>query len=204
MPASMSEDPVSAEADIASLQAENASLHDRMLRALADAENTRRRAERTAEDARQYAVWDLARELLPVVDNLQRAIDAAQSRGGGDPSLVEGIRATERMLLGILERFGVRRIAALGARFDPSLHEAIMAMEDAANPPGTVVRVVEEGYTMRDRLLRPARVIVSRSATAAPSSEDQKGEEGDHRQVEEQSHPGNHNAGSLRGRPARG
>ena len=201
MPASMTEDQAAA----AGLQAENAALQDRMLRALADAENTRRRAERTAEDARQYAVWDLARELLAVVDNLQRAIEAAQSRAGGDQALIEGVRATERMLLGTLERFGVRRISALGTRFDPSLHEAIMEVEDAANPPGTVVRVVEEGYTMRDRLLRPARVIVSRSATASPSSDDQKVEDrADIRKVEGQPNPGDNAAGSSRGGPARG
>jgi molecular chaperone GrpE len=147
--------------DVEALQAENSELRDRLLRALADAENTRRRGERMAQDARQYAISDFARELLAVADNLRRAISAAEQEGG-ESSLLDGIKATERILMATLERFGIRRIEALGARFDPALHEAVMEVDDRGHEPGTVVQVLEDGYTIHDRLLRPARVAVAR------------------------------------------
>jgi molecular chaperone GrpE len=157
------------------LAAENASLRDRMLRALAEAENTRRRADRTAADASRYAITDFARELLAVADNLQRTLAAAERPGfetGGDTALIEGVRATQRMLMQVLERHGIRKIEALGQPFDPALHEAVLEVDDASHPPGTVIRVVEDGYTIHDRLLRAARVVVSKrrtEATRAPS-----------------------------------
>jgi molecular chaperone GrpE len=167
-------------ADAAALQAENASLRDRMLRALADAENTRRRAERTARDATQYAVADFARELLPVVDNLQRSIAAADAQADAkaeEGALMAGVRAVEQILMRVLESFGVRRIDALGKPFDPARHEAMMEVDDAS-APGTVVRVVEDGYMVHDRLLRPARVVVAgRRAGASPSSQATAGAE---------------------------
>jgi molecular chaperone GrpE len=152
------------------LAAENASLRDRMLRALADAENTKRRAERSAQEAGRYAVADFAREMLAVADNLQRALAAAERSPTGtaeDAALIEGVRATQRVLMQALQRFGVRKIEALGAPFDPAVHEAVFEVEDAAHPPGTVVRVVEDGYTKYDRLLRAARVGVSKRRAAA-------------------------------------
>jgi molecular chaperone GrpE len=167
---------VSSEQDVdaAALQAENASLRDRVLRALADAENTRRRAERTGQEARQYAISGFARELLPVADNLQRTIAAAQHRAPGkeQAALLEGVRATERMLMHGFERFGIRKIRALGKPFDPTLDEAIMELEDTSHPPGTVVRVAEDGYTIHGRLLRPARVVVAKHRAAAPPRSD--------------------------------
>jgi molecular chaperone GrpE len=169
MPSSRSEEQAAKvgddRADSAAPQAENESLRNRLLRALADAENTRRRTERVVEQVRQYAIGDFARELLVVADNLQRAITAAEDTTGeaiGDRSLIEGVRATERILLAVLERFGIRRIEALGAVFNPELHEAVMQIEDPSRPPGTVVDVLEEGYTIHDRLLRPARVVVAK------------------------------------------
>ena len=156
--------------DVAALQAENVSLQDRLLRALADAENTRRRADRTAQDARNYAVADLSRELLTVVDNLRRAIAAAE---GGPPDssgtapLIEGIQAIERSLMGTLDRFGVRQIEARDTSFDPLIHEAIIEVDDSERGPGAVVDVMEEGYTIHDRLLRPAKVSVTRSRAPA-------------------------------------
>jgi molecular chaperone GrpE len=160
--------------DVATLVAENASLRDRLLRALADAENTRRRAERAAEEARKYAIADFARELLAVADNLQRTIAAASRTPETveDQALIEGVRATERLLEHTLSRFGVQKIDALGKPFDPTLHEAVMEVDDASQPPGTVVRVAEDGYTIHDRLLRPARVFVAiRNPKAASSSQ---------------------------------
>jgi molecular chaperone GrpE len=164
--------------DVGTLVAENAALRDRLLRALADAENTRRRAERSIEETRKHAVAAFAREMLIVVDNLQRTIAAAEDQGratteSAAAALVEGVRATLRVLMRILESFGVRPIAAFGERFDPSIHEAIMEVDDPSQPSGTVTLVVEDGYTINDRLLRPARVVVSKRAIGAASAPDE-------------------------------
>jgi molecular chaperone GrpE len=151
--------------DVGSLLKENASLRDRLLRALADAENTRRQASRTAGDTRRFAIADFARELLIVVDNLQHTIDAADSQAPlttENAALIEGVRATLRVLLQTLERFGVRRIAALAKRFDPNLHDAVMEVDHPTRPAGTVTQVIEQGYPIHGRLLRPARVVVSK------------------------------------------
>jgi molecular chaperone GrpE len=176
MPQNIMDEAVQKEApDTAALEAENASLRDRMLRALADAENTRRRAERTAENSRQYAIADFARELLAVADNLQRTITAADRRSPEsveDAALIEGVRATQRMLDHTFERFGVRKMQPVGERFDPNLHEAIMEVDDPAYPPGTVAGVAEDGYTIHGRLLRPARVSVAKQRAAAPPQAD--------------------------------
>jgi molecular chaperone GrpE len=171
------------EADFAALRAENASLQDRLLRALADAENVRRRADRAAQDARNYAVADLSRELLTVLDNLRRAVAAAEDpavESAGAAPLVEGIRAIERSLMTTLERFGIREIKARGTPFDPTRHEAIMEVNDPSRPPGSVADVMEEGYTIHDRLLRPAKVSVTLSRRDATdeqlaSREDRRG-----------------------------
>ncbi len=159
--------------DVATVLAENASLRDRLLRALADAENTRRRAESAAAEARKYAIADFARELLAVADNLQRTIAAASRHSPEtveDQALIEGVRATERLLEHTFSRFGIQKIDALGKPFDPTLHEAMMEVDDPSQPPGTVVRVSEDGYKIHDRLLRPARVfVVKRNAKTEPS-----------------------------------
>jgi molecular chaperone GrpE len=151
---------------------ENASLRDRLLRALAEVENTRRRAERSAADAREYGISDFAAELLSVVDNLQRAVASAKDRTDqtpADAALLDGVRATQRQLLATLGRFGVKRIEALGASFDPNLHEAMAEVEDDSRPPRSVVSVLEDGYMIHDRLLRAARVAVAkRRLEAAP------------------------------------
>lgn len=151
--------------DNKSLQEENKSLHDRLLRALAEAENVRRQADRTITETRQYSISEFARELLTVVDNLERTVEAAEkqpSANMGNAALLEGVQATLRVFLQTLQRFGVRRIEAEGRPFDPNFHEAVMEVEDSSRPPGTVTQVMEQGYTIRDRLLRPARVVVSR------------------------------------------
>ena len=161
--------------DVAGLQAENASLQDRLLRALADAENIRRRADRAARDARTVAVADLSRELLTVADDLRRAIAAADVNAGDSADtapLVEGIRAIERSLMAMFERFGVRRIDARGTPFDPSRHEAMMEVDDPDQAPGSVVAIIEEGYTIHDRLLRPAKVSVARSRPATTAADE--------------------------------
>jgi molecular chaperone GrpE len=149
------------------LQEENKSLHDRLLRALAEAENVRRQADRTTTEARQYGISEFARELLPVADNLQRTVEAAEkpsALNAANNVLLEGVQATLRAFLQTLERFGVRPIDAQGKPFDPKYHEAIVMVEDPSQPPGTVTKVVEQGYTVRDKLLRPARVVVSKTS----------------------------------------
>jgi molecular chaperone GrpE len=157
------------------LQKENASLRDRMLRALAEAENVRSQADRAIADARQFAVSEFARELLTVVDNLQRTVEAAETQLV-DPrvegsALLQGVQATLRTFLQTLERFGIQPIEALGKPFDPNVHEAIMEEDDPSQPPGIVTRVVENGYTLRGRLLRPARVVVSKKTGERPTED---------------------------------
>jgi molecular chaperone GrpE len=171
------------ELDAQALAAENADLRDRVLRALAEAENTRRRAERTAADTRRYAISDFARELLTVADNLQRAIVTAERHAVDSPddiALIEGVRATERSLLNTLERFGIRKIDARGEQFDPTLHEAVMQSEDGSQQPGTIVDVVEDGYKIHDRLLRPARVVVTANRGDAPARDSVQSGPGQH------------------------
>jgi len=155
--------------EIATIAAENASLRERLLRALADAENARRRADQTAEDTRKFSIAEFARELLPVLDNLKRTVDASEkAQSAKSNSLVEGVDATLRLFVSTLERFGIRRIEAMGQHFDPNLHEAINAVNDASRPPGTIIQVVEQGYMIHQRLLRPARVVITRRAQAPP------------------------------------
>jgi molecular chaperone GrpE len=158
--------------DMETLRAENASLRDRLLRALAEAENTRRRADRAIEDASKFSIAEFARELLTIVDNLQCTVDAGEGQASPtaeNAALVEGVRAILRILMHTLQRFGIRRIEALGQNFDPSLHEAVAQVEDQSKPPGTVTQVVEDGYMMHDRLLQPARVFVSKQSSDASS-----------------------------------
>jgi molecular chaperone GrpE len=141
------------------------SLRERLMRALAETENTRRQGERRAQDAQRYAITNFARELLQVVDNLRRAVDAdaadpeAKKTGG----LIEGVAATDRILTQILNRFGVEEIKALNAPFDPRKHEAVMETDATEQPPGSVAQVLESGYMLHDRLLRPARVVVAKA-----------------------------------------
>src|SRR5712671_1775280 len=148
------------------LASEIASLRERLMRALAATEDTRRQGERRAKDAQQYAIANFARELLQVVDNLRRAIDvgAADGEARKAPELMEGVAATDRILTQILNRFGVKEVSALNEPFDPAKHEAVMETEETEQPPGSVAQVLENGYMLHDRLLRPARVVVSKPA----------------------------------------
>ena len=160
------------EAKDSDLRSENASLRERLMRALAETENTRRQGERRTQDAQQYAITNFARELLQVVDNLRRAIDAGAGRadtGNGD-GLIDGVVATDRILAQVLKRFGVEEIEALNAPFDPEKHEAVMEVDAAEQPPRSVVQVLENGYTLNDRLLRPARVAVAKSQQPSPQA----------------------------------
>jgi molecular chaperone GrpE len=162
--------------DIESLQAEIAALKERSLRALADAENTRKRAEREKEETRQFAIARFARDLLSVSDNLNRALAAcsAEAQEGADHSLkavIDGIEATERELQSVLSRHGVKAIDAEGAKFDPNLHQAIAEVPAEGKPKGTVVTVVQTGYMIGERLLRAAMVTVAKGDAPTPKND---------------------------------
>lgn len=162
-------------ARIAELEAEIARLKDQALRALAEQENTRRRAQRDIEENSKYAVSNFARDVLPVGDNIRRALEtiSAEARAA-DPALAkfaEGVELTERELLNILERHGIKRVDPVGQPFDHNLHQAVMQVENATQPPGTVVQVFQPGYTIHGRLLRPAMVTVAKgSGAGAPGA----------------------------------
>lgn len=171
---------------LAAAEAEIAKLKDSYLRALAETENVRRRAARDTADAGKYAITAFARDLLAVADNLRRALDAVEPQArSADPALdalVAGVEITEKSLLGVFERYGITPIEAAGLPFDPNVHEAMFEIPDDSVPTGTVVSVVEQGYRIHDRPLRPARVGVSRGgakATAAvPPAEAEAASEG--------------------------
>jgi molecular chaperone GrpE len=152
---------------LAELEAEAARLKDQLLRALAEQENLRRRSQREREDAVKYASSGLARELLSVADNLRRALESGPGAEEGDEpirNLLTGVAATERELLAAFERHGIRRIDPAGEKFDHNFHQAIFEVESPDQPAGTVVQVLQPGYVLHDRLLRPAMVGVAKSA----------------------------------------
>jgi molecular chaperone GrpE len=155
----------SAEARIAALETALAEQKDQLLRALAETENVRRRAQREREDASKYAVTGFAKDLLSAADNLRRALDSlpeAEVKDQRTRSLLAGVAATERELLGVFERHGIRRVDPKGERFDHNFHQAIFEVERLDQPAGTVVEVLQPGYVLQDRLLRPAMVGVAK------------------------------------------
>jgi molecular chaperone GrpE len=146
--------------ELTELRRELADKHDRYLRALAEMDNAKRRAQRDREEYVKYANESLIRELLPVLDNFDRALDAA--RASGEPStVVEGVELIQRELLKVLERAGVERYSALGAAFDPTRHEAVSRVITADHPENTVVGETLRGYLLNGRVLRPAMVAVA-------------------------------------------
>lgn len=143
---------------------EIAALKDQLLRALAEMDNTRKRADKTAADARSYAISGFARDLLDVADNLRRALDHVPE-AERNTALVQGIEATERALLAAFERNGLKKIAPKDGKFDAHLHEAMFEQPAAeGQEPGTIIALLESGYTLNDRLLRPARVGVAKAS----------------------------------------
>lgn len=156
-------EPASAEA----LAKEAAEARDRMLRTLAEMENLRRRTEKQVADERVYGISSFARDILGVADNMRRALEAVTpelraSADTGVKALIEGVELTERELLKVLEKHGVKKLEPLGAKFDPNLHQAMYEVPDPSVPPGTVAQVVQAGYTIGDRVLRPALVAVTK------------------------------------------
>ncbi len=167
------EDAAAAGPDIAALEAENADLKDRLLRAAAEMENTRKRAERKAADDARYAVSSFARDMLEVSDNLRRAVatlkpEEREAAADGVKAMAEGVEMTERQLLATFERHGIKEITPKpGERFDPNLHEAMFEVPGTEHPTGSVVHVLEAGYMIGDRLLRAARVGVAKNEDGA-------------------------------------
>jgi molecular chaperone GrpE len=146
---------------------ENEELKDRALRVAAEMENLRRRTARELQDARAYSAANFARDMLTVSDNLRRALEAipAEARAGGDTgfsALIEGVEMTERSMLSALERHGVRKLDPAGEKFDPNFHQAMFEIPNAEIASNTVLEVVQPGYSIGDRVLRPAMVGVSK------------------------------------------
>jgi molecular chaperone GrpE len=170
----MPDDPE--QGSVEALAREAADARDKMLRTLAEMENLRKRTSREVADARTYGITGFARDVLEIADNLQRALDAvpAEAKAAADPglkALIEGVELTERSLLNALEKNGVKRFDPLGERFDPNFQQAMYEVSDASVPAGTVVQVVQAGYTIGERVLRPALVAVAKGgAKAAPAN----------------------------------
>jgi molecular chaperone GrpE len=166
-----------AAAVIEALNAENSQLKDRVLRTLAEMENLRRRTEREVADAKTYGVTSFARDMLTVVDNLARALEhlPAEARAVADPqiqSVIEGVEITARDLEVVLGRHGVKKLDPKGQKFDPNFHQAIFEAPDETLPAGTVSQVVQSGWTIGDRVLRPAMVVVSKGGPKASSKQE--------------------------------
>ena len=154
--------------------------HERLLRLQADFENFKRRALKERTDAHQYGHENLVKDLLPTVDNLDRAIDHARKSGGGDlESLLQGVELVQRELLAALTKHGVVRIEALEKPFDPAFHEAMAQTPHESAPANTVIEELQKGYRLRDRLLRPSRVVVARGSEDASNGQEKQETEGD-------------------------
>jgi molecular chaperone GrpE len=174
----MPDDPE--EGSVEALTKEAADSRDKMLRTLAEMENLRKRTSKEVADARTYGITGFARDILDIADNLQRALDAvpAEAKASADPglkALMDGVELTERSLLNTLEKNGVKKFDPSGEKFDPNFQQAMYEVPDASVPSGTVVQVVQAGYMIGERVLRPALVGVSKggakAAAAAPSEQ---------------------------------
>jgi len=167
-------------ADLETLLAENSDMRDKLLRTMADMENLRRRTEREKADTARYAISNFARDVLTIGDNLKRVIEHVPADAAAqDPalkSLLEGVELTERELLNMMERHGVTTIEPLGQRFDPNSQQAMYEVPNPEVPEGTVVDVMQAGYMIGDRCLRPALVAVSKGgAKQAPQPKPEQG-----------------------------
>jgi len=169
------------EDSLAAAQQEAASLKDQLLRALAETENVRRRAARDKDDAGKFAMAGFAREIVGVADNLSRALEAitpeSLEKDATLKTLFEGIQATERQLETAFEKQAIKKVWPLGEKFDSNLHQAMFEVPGTDKPAGTVVQVLQAGYTLHERLLRPAMVGVAKGQPA-PSAPDQSAGDG--------------------------
>ncbi|EHS51430.1 Protein grpE [Rhizobium sp. PDO1-076] len=162
------------------LKAENADLRDRFLRLAAEMDNLRRRTDREIKDAKSYAVTGFARDMLSVSDNLRRAIEALPEEArttadAGLAALIEGVEMTERGMLATMERHGIRKIEPVGQKFDPNFHQAMFEVPNPDVPNSTVVQVVQAGYAIGERVLRPAMVGVAKGGPKIDATADAAG-----------------------------
>jgi len=162
---------------VAEKDKELAELKDKYLRVLADAENARKRIRQQSEDSVRLQRENFLRDLLPIVDNLERAVEAARGASGADQPIVEGVEMVLRALLDFLRTHGVTQVSAVGQQFDPQRHEAVDQVHSPDHPPNTVVSEFHRGYLIGDRTLRPARVAVANSQ-AGPKGGDNSGDGG--------------------------
>jgi molecular chaperone GrpE len=152
---------------VETLSKENADYKDRLLRTLAEMENLRRRTEREIADSRAYGIQAFARDILAVADNMDRALGALdkelrEKADAGTKALLDGVELTERELLKVLEKHGVKKFEPLGEKFDPNLHQAMYEVPDPSRPAGTIAQVVQPGYMIGERMLRPALVGIAK------------------------------------------
>src|SRR5260370_12881604 len=178
----MPDDPETGSAE--ALAKEAAEARDKMLRTLAEMENLRKRTSREVADARTYGITGFARDVLDIADNLQRALDAlpAEAREAADSglkALIEGVELTERSLLNTLEKNGVKKFDPSGGKFDPNFHQAMYEVPDPSVPAGTVVQVMQSGFMIGDRILRPALVGLSKGGAKASAPAPANGNEPD-------------------------
>jgi molecular chaperone GrpE len=159
------------EAQLDAARAEAKENHDRMLRMAAELDNYKKRSARDLDDMRKYATENLIRQLLTVVDNLERAIESADPENGKDQGVVDGVVMTLKEIMKILEKHHVKPIEALGEPFDPAFHQAMSQEERSDQPSNTVVQEFQKGYLIHDRLLRPAMVVVSKAVKDAQMNE---------------------------------
>jgi molecular chaperone GrpE len=150
------------EEKVESLKNEAAESHDRLLRLAAEFENYKKRSAREMNDFRKFANESFVKAMLPVVDNLDRAIESSSNDKHANSSVVEGVNMTLREILKVFEQYGIKPFESLGKTFDPSLHQAVMQEDDEAYPENTVSKELQKGYMIHDRLLRPAMVVVSK------------------------------------------
>ncbi len=171
-------EPKSAPGDVEAIAALEAQLDEwksRAYRQAADLENMRKRHAKEREDTRKFGIEGLLKDLLPVVDNMERALGHAEAEGGNE-GLVEGVRMVWKQFLGVVESYGARPFDALGQPFDPNVHEAMTQMPSADHPPNTVMQVFQRGWMLHDRLVRPAMVVVSKAPEGTTSEDDSAGE----------------------------
>jgi molecular chaperone GrpE len=186
-------------AEVDTLQGQIADLTDRLLRAHAEMDNIRKRAEREREETAKYAITKFARDVVTVADNFERAVQAvpagAAEQDAALQSLVDGVCMTEREFLNVLERNGVKRISPKGEAFNPHQHQAMMEMHNAEVAPGTILEVFQPGYVIEDRVLRPAMVVVAKGGSKGGKPVDADGRAGEAEAAGgPDSPPGNDNA----------
>ena len=159
------------QAELEKLRAENADLKDRYLRLAAEMENLRRRTARDVQDAKSYSIAGFARDMLQVSDNLRRALDAVSEEAEGElKTFHEGVELTERSMLGALERHGVKQINPKGEKFDPNFHQAMFEVPNPEVPNNTVFEVVQPGFVIGERVLRPAMVGIAKGGPKEPAA----------------------------------